>query len=41
MFCVLEQKKNLYLFAETGRKTKKGRDYKVNNELNAIDFNKI
>ncbi|MDU2145280.1 MAG: ATP-dependent helicase [Staphylococcus sp.] len=34
-------KKNLYLFAETGRKTKKGRDYKVNNELNAIDFNKI
>ncbi|MFP4921175.1 UvrD-helicase domain-containing protein [Staphylococcus coagulans] len=34
-------KKNIYLFSETGRKTAKGVHYKVNNELNAIDFNKI
>ncbi|WP_437212576.1 UvrD-helicase domain-containing protein [Staphylococcus aureus] len=34
-------KKNLYLFAETGRKTTKGGNYKVNNELNKVDFKKI
>ena len=37
--CVLEQKIYIYSLKLEGRQ--KGRDYKVNNELNAIDFNKI
>ncbi len=34
-------KKNLYLFAETGRRTARGAQYEVNYQLNAIDFDMI
>lgn len=34
-------KKNLYLFAENGRKTLSGNQYEVNYQLNAIDFNMV
>ncbi|HDR7257773.1 ATP-dependent helicase [Bacillus sp. BR_7] len=34
-------KKNLFLFAETGRFTKKGRPYEMNYQLKMLDFNSI